>query len=162
MIELEEAFTNDMWDAITKVADKYGFQIGGGSHPKLLDGKNYVDFGFIAGRGTKRINSKKLIGSYISRASLLADKHKRKLARTSFRKEFEWDGEILKAGKVYMMQTEDMDEPAKVKLWGFKMDMGNMVVYWEELSNPIKPVYSGVFEGTRIKGGRWRRSFTPV
>lgn len=160
---LEHAFADAMWDDIHKIAKKYGYYVGGGSHVEVVDGKRHIDFGFIATPKRSTIPRKKLIDEHNAVRRKWARKRKAKWLNMFMRKSYEWDSQTLHAGKKYHMWDENNPKGETVRILGFRKQAdGEMFIYWEVLSDPANPVYNGYLHGTRIGGGTWSRKFKEI
>lgn len=157
--ELEDAFSSEMWEVIAKTAEKYGYVVGGGSHPKYADGKTYLDFGFICQPTKKKIKEDALIREHRRKIRTFSRKLKAKWAKIPMRKYLEWDGATLEAGKVYKSWTENEENAQTIRILGFRKDrtFNDMYMYYEVLSEPARPVRSGFLEGCG-----WRMKFVRV
>lgn len=159
--ELEDAFRDDLFEVIENTCKRHGYYWGGGSSIQIDSGKRHVGMSFIATPKRVKIPKAAIVRAYRSRRKMWAERYAAKVARMSLRKKYEWDGQVLEAGKIYHMSDEQNPKGERVCIMGFKKDsFGDMNVWISQLDKRYHPITTVLFEGMRIDGkGAWRRKF---
>jgi hypothetical protein len=158
---LEEAFRDDLVDAIEDTCKRHGYYWGGGSNVEISSGKRHVTMSFVATPKRVKIPKEAILRAYRARRKKWAESYAAKVAKMSLRKKYEWDGQTLEAGKIYEMSDDGYTRTEKVKIIGFKKDtFGDINIWFSQLDERYHPVTSGVMHGTRMDGkGTWSRKF---